>query len=189
MHTCLRWWRALWPALLLATLLAGCATPGPRTTVVSLDKLQTLVASRFPYTGKIGPLFELQARAPQLRLLPAQNRLGTVIEVQVTERLGRASFQGVLDVDYRVQFTPGDQSIRLADVRVNSLQLAGVPERYQALVQGLAPQLAERLLDGLALHQLSAQELAKVHGLGYAPDRIDVTAQGLRITLLPHPVP
>jgi hypothetical protein len=182
-----RWRWAL--VTLLAALLAACAVPGPRTTVVSQEKLQTLLAARFPYTGKIGPLFEIQAQAPQLRLLPAQNRLGTEIQVRVTERLTHAVFTGVLDVDYRVQFEPRDQTLRMAEVHVNSLLFTGVPERYQGVVQGLAPQLAERLLDGLMLHQIPAKDMAVVNGWGYVPGGIDVTVEGLRLTLSPKKTP
>ena len=174
---------------MLGALMVACAAPGPRTTIVSQEKLQSLLAARFPYTGKIGPLFELQAQAPQLRLLPAQNRLGTEIQVQVTERLSRAVFQGVLDVDYRVQFEPRDQTLRMADVHVNRFYFTGVPERYQAVVQGLAPQLAERLLDGIPLHQISAKDMAVVNGWGYVPGGIDVTTEGLRFTLHPTQSP
>ncbi|MBC7598916.1 MAG: hypothetical protein H7238_07830 [Polaromonas sp.] len=179
-------WLLLWVSV---ALLGGCAAPGPRTTIVSQDKLQTLLAARFPYTGKIGPLFELQAQAPQLRLLPVQNRLGTAIQVQITERLTHMVFNGLLDVDYGVQFEPGDQTLRMVDVHVNTFSLTGVPERYQAVVQGLAPQLAERLMDGLKLHQISAKDMAVVNGWGYEPGGIDVTAAGLRITLNPKKSP
>nr|WP_315190660.1 DUF1439 domain-containing protein [uncultured Albidiferax sp.] len=174
---------------LLAATLAGCAAPGPRTTVVSQEKLQSLLAARFPYTGRVGPLFELQAQAPQLRLLPAQNRLGTAIQVQVTERLTRTVFTGVLDMDYALQFEPSDQTLRMADVHVNSLSFTGVPERYQAVVQGLGPMLAERVLDGVRLHQVSARDMAVVDGWGYEPGSIEVTAAGLRITLNPKKSP
>ncbi|WP_295957578.1 DUF1439 domain-containing protein [Rhodoferax sp.] len=176
-------------AWILVAAMAGCAAPGPRTTTISQEKLQSLLAARFPYTGKIGPLFELQAQTPQLRLLPAQNRLGTAIQVQVTERLTHAVFTGVLDMDYGVQFEPSDQTLRMADVHVNTLSFTGVPERYQAVVQGLAPQLAERLLDGIQLHQISAKDMAVVNGWGYEPGSIDVTAAGLRITLNPKKSP
>lgn len=169
--------------------VAGCAAPGPRTTVISQDKLQSLLAARFPYSGRLGPLFELQAQAPQVRLLPTQNRLGTAIQVQVTERLTHAVFNGVLDVDYAVQFEPSDQTLRMADVHVNTLNFTGVPERYQAVVQGLAPQLAERVLDGVKLHQVSAKDMAVVNGWGYEPGSIEVTPAGLRITLNPKKLP
>ncbi len=172
-------------ALVCAGLLAGCAATGPRSTTIPQDKLQALLAARFPYTGKLGPLFELKAQAPVLRLLPDTNRMGTTIQLQVSERLGRATFDGVLDLDYGLRFEPSDNSIRMADVHVNSLQFAAVPERYQSLVQGLAPQLAERLLDGLSLHQLRAKDMETVNGLGYVPGPIAVTPEGLRITLLP----
>lgn len=179
-------WLCLWTSVVL---LAGCAAPGPRTTNVSQDKLQTLLAARFPYSGKLGQLFELQAQAPQLRLLPVQNRLGTAIQVQITERLTHTVFNGLLDVDYGVQFEPGDQTLRMVDVHVNTFSLTGVPERYQAAVEGLAPQLAERLMEGFKLHQISAKEMAVVNGWGFEPGGIDVTATGLRITLNPKKLP
>lgn len=178
-----------WLLVAVLAAIAGCAAPGPRTTTISQEKLQSLLAARFPYTGRVGPLFELQAQTPQLRLLPAQNRLGTAIQVQVTERLARTVFTGVLDMDYGVQFEPSDQTLRMADVRVNSLSFTGVPERYQTVVQGLGPILAERVLDGIKLHQVSAKDLAVVDGWGYAPGSIEVTAAGLRITLNPKKSP
>lgn len=57
-------WRSFWTTSV--ALLVGCTAPGPRTTVISQDTLQTLLAARFPYTGNIGPLFGLQAQAAQL---------------------------------------------------------------------------------------------------------------------------
>ena len=170
-------------------LLAGCVAPGPRITIISQDRLQAMLAARFPYTGKVGPLFELQAQAPQVRLLPEQNRIATSIQIQISERLSRTTFNGVLDVDYGVQFEPSDHSIRMADVHVNSLEFTGVPERYQAMVQGLAPQLAEHLLDGVRLHQIRAKDMEAIKGWGYEPGSIDVTPEGLRITLQPKQQP
>ncbi|WP_394789393.1 DUF1439 domain-containing protein [Rhodoferax sp.] len=173
----------------LLALLTACVAPGPRSTTISQEKLQTLLSARFPYTGKVGPLFELQAQAPQVRLLPEQNRIGTSIQIQVSERLSRNTFNGVLDVDYGVRFEPSDQSIRMADVHVNTLSFTGVPERYQGVVQGLAPQLAERLLDGVSLHQIRAKDMETISGWGYEPGAIDVTPEGLRITLNPKKQP
>ncbi|WP_092757918.1 DUF1439 domain-containing protein [Rhodoferax sp. OV413] len=177
--------------LLLAGVLAlaGCVAPGPRTTTISQEKLQTLLATRFPYTGKLGALFELQAQAPQVRLMPEQNRIGTSIQVQVSDRLGRASFNGLLDVDYGVRFEPSDQSIRMADVHVNSFTFSGVPERYQAIVQDYAQQLAGRMLSDVSLHQIRAKDMETIKGWGYEPGAIDVTPEGLRITLQPRQQP
>lgn len=176
-----------WTLLLGLCVLAGCAGTGPRTTTISTEKIQSLLAQRFPYTGRIGPLFEIQAQTPQVRMLPERNRVGTVLQMQVTERLGRNVYNGTLDVDYGLRYEPSDQSIRLVDLHVNSLDFTGVPERYQSLVQGLAPQLAERLLDDASLYQVSAKNMAAVDAMGYVPGSLEVTQQGLRITLQPKP--
>jgi hypothetical protein len=168
--------------------LAACAGTGPRSTTISTEKIQSLLAQRFPYTGRIGPLFDIQAQSPQVRMLPERNRVGTVLQIQVSERLGRKVYNGTLDVDFGLRYWPNDQTFRLVDLHVNSLDFADVPERYQSLVQ-VAPLLAERLLDGVSLYQVSAQNMATVDGMGYVPGSLEVTAQGLRITLLPKPAP
>jgi hypothetical protein len=173
--------------LWLVCVLAACAVTGPRSTIISTEKIQSLLAQRFPYTGRLGPLFEMQAQTPQVHMLPERNRMGTVLQIQVSERLGRNTYNGTLDVDYGLRYEPSDQTIRLVDLHVNSLDFVGVPERYQSLVQGLAPQLAERLLNDASLYQVSAKDMAKVQSLGYEPGSLEVMAQGLRITLLPKP--
>jgi len=68
---------------------------------------------------------------------------------------------------------------------VHSFQFAGVPERYQPLVNGLAPFLAQQLLNDFPLHQINSKDLSVVNGWGYSPGGFQVTPQGLSISLTP----
>lgn len=168
--------------------LAGCAalSPGPRSYTISQAQLLELIAKRFPFNERVAELLDLQALAPRIKLLPDTNRIATEMDLNLSERLLRSAFQGSLSMDYGLRFEPSDNTIRLTGVKVNSLQLTGVPERYQPLVNGLAPFLAERLLNDFSLHQISAKDLSVVNGWGYAPGGFQVTPQGLSISLTPR---
>ena len=176
---------------LTALILAGCAalSPGPRSYTVSQAQLLELIAKRFPINERVAELLDLQALAPRIKLLPDSNRIATELDLNFSERLLRSAFQGSLSMDYGLRFEPSDNSIRMTDVKVRSFQFAGVPERYQPLVNGLAPFLAERLLNDFSLHQISAKDLNATNGWGYAPGGFQVTPQGLSISLTPQKAP
>ncbi len=180
-------------SLLLATtvLLTGCAalSPGPRTYTVSQTQLLELIAKRFPFNSRVADLLDVEVVAPRIKLLPEANRIATELDVAVSERFLRNSFQGALALDYALRFEPQDNSIRMTGVKVSRLQFSGVPERFQSFVNQLGPFLAERLLNDFSLHQISAKDLAVVQGWGYAPDAFKITPEGLSISLLPKKVP
>ena len=177
---------------IVTLLLGACANllnPGPRAYTISQAQLLELIAKRFPFNDRVAELLDLQALAPRIRLLPESNRIATELDVNLTERLLRTAFTGSLAMDYGLRFEPSDNSIRMTDVKVSSLQFAGVPERYQPLVNSLAPRLAERLLNDFSLHQINAKDLGVVNGWAYAPGGFQVTPQGLTISLTPRKAP
>ena len=176
---------------LMALVLSGCAAlaPSPRTYTVSPTQLLELIAQKFPFNSRVGELLDLEVLAPRLKLLPESNRIATELDVAVSERLFRNSFQGQLAMDYGLRFEPSDNSIRMTGVKVNRLRFSGVPERYESVVNGLAPFLAERLLNDFSLHQISAKDLQVVQGWGYTPDSFKITPEGLSISLLPKKSP
>lgn len=176
---------------LMALVLSGCAAlaPSPRTYTVSPTQLLELIAKKFPFNSRVGELLDLEVLAPRLKLLPESNRIATELDVAVSERLFRNSFQGQLAMDYGLRFEPSDNSIRMTGVKVNRLRFSGVPEWYESVVNGLAPFLAERLLNDFSLHQISPKDLQGVQGWGYTPDSFKITPEGLSISLLPKKSP
>jgi hypothetical protein len=178
-------------AAVFALLLAACAAlnPGPRAYTVSQTQLLALISQRFPFNGRVAELLDVQVLAPRLKLLPESNRIATELDIRLSESLLRSAFQGSLAMDYGLRFEPSDNSIRLADVKVSRLQFAGVPERFAPWLNSLGPFLAERLLNDLSLHQISAKDLSPVAGWAYVPGEFKVTAEGLAISLLPRKTP
>ncbi|MES2939116.1 MAG: DUF1439 domain-containing protein [Pseudomonadota bacterium] len=168
--------------LSVAAWLAGCAT-GPRTVEVSRDQLQAALARRFPVQARYLEVVDVQASAPRLQLLPESNRLRTSVALAASSRLLRNTLQGDIDVSFGLRYEPVDTSIRLADVRVERIDLQGVPESLRGQLQRLGPFLAERMLEGVPLHSFSPDQVAKAQG--WTPGEIRVTSDGIRISLLP----
>ncbi len=156
---------------------------------VSEAQLQAAVAKRFPRSYPVGGLVDLTVQVPQLRLLPAQNRLGTDMVLQAAgQALGR-SYTGDLDVDFALRYEPSDRSIRAYQLRVNALRFADLPPGPAMLLNSYAPKLAEQSLREVVLHQLKPQDLALTDTMGLQPDTITVTAQGLVIGFAAKPAP
>lgn len=171
--------------------LVVCAKPllglGPFSYTIPRAQLQQAIGQRFPYRQSLGDLLELQVQNPRLSLLPGRNRIGTVLDLTLSGQLLGDVYSGTIGMDYGLRFEPRDNTIRMTDVQVTSLQLQGVPPPYQDLVQRYAPQLAQQLFNDFPLHRISASDMARADSLGYELGGFKVVPDGLRVTLNPKP--
>jgi len=186
------------PVLLLG--LGGCAgLGGPQVITLGEPELNTLVGRAFPLRRRLMEVLELEASAPRLRLLPELNRLLVDLSLALSDRLGGNRQAGSLAFDSALRFEPTDQSVRLQQVRVQSVLLgAGGPINDMAapaaagtasdparstLGNRVARQLAERALEDLAVYRLSPERQAQLKAAGLVPGAVTVTARGVEITL------
>lgn len=177
-----RQWLLSLPAALV--LAAASAHAQPSYTVTSAQ-LQQAVAGKFPMRYPVGGLLELTLQPPRLRLLPEQNRLGTVMVVDAAGPALSRSGSGNFDVDFALRYEASDQSIRAHQLKVNTLSLSGLPPGPAALLQAYGPSLAQQSLLEVVLHKLQPKDLMLADGLGMEPGAITVTAKGLVIGFVP----
>jgi hypothetical protein len=177
----LRTWSFSLLAMLLA-LLAACAN-GPREVDVPAQRLEAALARRFPYELRPAGLFTLTVGVPHLQLLPQEDRLRLDFPVDATGRILQGGGHGALSVSFGLRYEPTDTSLRAVNVRVERVALQGLPEAWSAPLQLAGSTVAERLLEGTALHTFTAEDLARARG--WTPGSIRVTPQGVRIELLP----
>lgn len=172
----------------LAPALAGCAGVGGALgdSLLSQQRLGELLAQAFPYARDVAGLLELKLANPRLRLLPQSNRLGTALDVQVAERVTGRRFTGGMDMDYGLRFDAGAGAVRLADVRVNRLDIDALPTSARSLVSQYAPRLAERLLADFVLYRIPEQRLALARQLGAGVSALRVRPDGLHIEMAPQ---
>ena len=148
---------------------------------VSLDQLQKAVGQRFPLKRQANGLVDLTLLAPQLRLLPEQNRLGAQMVVGAAGPILRDSFAGDFDVDFALRYEASDQTIRAYQLKVNSLKMTGLPPGPSALLEAYAPNLAQQALLEVVVHKLRPQDLQLADTMGLQPSTITVTDKGLAI--------
>jgi hypothetical protein len=169
-------------------LLTGCAAlaPGPRTVDISQAKLVELINRQFPFNSRYLELFDVSLSAPQVRLMPAENRIGTAFSYSLGSLLlGARQLQGRLDLSYGLRFEPADNTVRLSQVRVEGFEVPGVPPLYASRANRLSALLAESLLRDLVIHRLKPEDLQAVRGWGYQPGALTVLPGGLRLQLDP----
>ena len=185
--------RVLWvlPVWLALGGVARSATPdaaGQPGYTVSAEQLQAAVARRFPRSYPVGGLLDLTVQAPQVRLLPEQNRLGTDMVVLAAGPLLGRSYKGTFDLDFALRYEASDQSIRAHQLRVNALRFDDLPASSAELLNAYGPRLAEQSLREVVLHQLKPEDLALPDVMGLQPGSITVTPQGVGIGFVDKPL-
>ena len=181
--------RRRWFAALVALALTGCAVlQSPNSVLLSEGDLQRLVQRHFPLEQRLAEVFEVTVSAPQLKLLPENNRVATALEVVARDRLFGGQWRGRLALDSALRYEPSDQSVRLAQVRVQSfsLDVAGARDASSgAQAQRLGALLAERVLEDFTVYRVPPERAAQLLRAGVTPGAVTVNSRGVEITLAP----
>lgn len=183
-----RAWLGQASAGLLALGLAGCAQwMGPQGVVFSEAELQTLLAKRFPLDRRLLEVLEVRISEPKLGLLPQQDRVSAELKVSATDRLFASELDGELALSTALRVEPSDRSLRLKDVRVTRLSLnqRGQPAAASERSQRLGAAIAERMLEGVVLHQFRAEQWDRLMAAGYATPTVNITSRGLELRAVP----
>lgn len=177
--------RSFLPVPLLAAvpaLLAGCAS-GPRTIEIPQHQLQAALARRVASETRPAGMFNVRVAQPRLQLLPESNRLRVDFSVELSHRLAPGLPRSDLGVSFGLRYAAADATLRATDVRVERIDLNGLPEAVRAPLQMAGALVAENLLEDMVLHAFQPEDFARARG--WTPGAIRVTATGVRIELLP----
>lgn len=173
--------------------LAGCAgLGGPTTLTLSEGDIQERLLKIFPQQRRLLEVLDVDMGAPELRLLPEQNRLAARFDIRARERLFGGSWTGRLAFDAGLRWDSVDQSLRLMQVRVQDLanQPEGAAERgafERTPFERLGAAVAERMLEGLRLYTLEPERAAQLQRQGLRPASVDVNWRGVQIRFEPVP--
>ena len=152
---------------------------------VSAAQLQAGVAQRFPMRFPVQGLMNLDVQVPQLRLLPAVNRLGAVMDVVAAGPALERTHQGTLDVEFALRYEATDRTVRAHQLRFNRLLFPTLQPGVVALLNTYGPALAQQTLLEVVVHTLRPQDLALPDRLGMQPGSMTVTDAGLTIGFVP----
>jgi hypothetical protein len=182
--------------LLLMAVAAGCSLAatgcsgksGPGNVSVPRQKLQEVVASRFPRQFPVAGMLQLQLHSPTLGLLPERNALNLVLQVQLSGPVLKQTYGGQMDLDFALRYEPTDRTRRAHQIKVNRLVVTDLAPAMSDMLTTYASALAEQALGQLVLYQLQDKELALVDSLNLEPGAITVTPEGLSVALVQKPV-
>ena len=172
-------------AVVIATLHNAQAQP---SYTVSVEHLQKEVAQRFPLRYPVAGLLDLDVQAPQLHLLPKQNRVSARMAIEATGPALRRRHSGTFDVDFSLRYETSDHTIRAYQLDFQNLRISGVQPQASELLNTYGATLAKQALQEVVLHQLRPQDLAMADALGMQPHSITVTDKGLVIGFVLKPL-
>ncbi|HOF52613.1 MAG TPA: DUF1439 domain-containing protein [Rhodoferax sp.] len=152
---------------------------------VSAAQLQAGVAQRFPMRFPVQGLMNLDVQVPQLRLLPAVNRLGAVMDVVAAGPALERTHQGTLDVEFALRYEATDRTVRAHQLRFKRLLFPTLQPGVVALLNTYGPALAQQTLLEVVVHTLRPQDLALPDALGMQPGSMTITTEGLTIGFVP----
>ncbi|WP_298009385.1 hypothetical protein [uncultured Aquabacterium sp.] len=175
-------------ALLPAALtVAGCASLlGPRTVVITREELLRKLGQRFPSTKRLLNLLDVQAGLPELTLQPQANRVLAAVPLQARDLLMGQSYTGKVALSFGLRYEPQDLSVRLSQVRVEEINVNGLPAAARQHLTRLGAWLAEERLQDQIIHQFKPEDLRTADRMGYEVGGLRVTDTGLAIDLQPR---
>lgn len=173
----------------MVSLLAACGamTPGERSIDIGERQILAAIEKRFPFNARYLDAFDVQLDSPSLSFRPDANRVGTRFALQATNRYLARPIAGTVDMSYGLRIEPSDNTVRMTEVRVDRMDIDGLPEILRGQAERLGPFLAERFLSGTAIYTFKPDDVEKARRLGVAPGEIRVLPGGLRVTLKPAP--
>lgn len=175
-----------WGGLVTLSSLTACASMlGARTVLITKEELSSKIAKPFPVSNRIMDLLDVKAQAPRLQLLPQDNRVSTEFDLSASELLMGRSYQGTIGVSFGLRFEPQDLTLRLTKVKVDQINLAGLPGSAQRYLTRLGAWIADDKLQDYPVHQFKPEDLRAADHLGYEVGDIVVTDKGLEVHLNP----
>ena len=185
-----RHWGQLVMTSLVLPFLSACSNPAvqlltQRSLNLSREQLQAALGQRFPMEQRVADVLDVRLSAPKLSLLPAEGRVATELQLDITERLLQSTHPASLALDFGLRFELADRSVRMHSVRVQQLVFTRLAPSYQTLMNRYAPRLAEWALDGQVLYQVSTADWNTLQLLGLQPGEFKVTPQGLSLDFRP----
>jgi hypothetical protein len=170
----------------LVVLLSSCAQVlGPQTFRWSEADLNQMLQKRFPMDKRVLEVLDMKVTQPAVKLLPGTNRIATELNMQGRDRLFGNSFYGHIAMETGLRYEPSDQTLRMVDVRLNTVSLDRNENAPRMPLQRLGAALVETMLEDAVIHHVNPEQLNKLAGYGYRPDALRVTDRGLELSVVP----
>jgi hypothetical protein len=170
--------------MVLALLLSACVTMGDRTVNVTEAQLQKKLDERLALPISLLKVFDVNLSHSLVTFDKTTGRMLTTMDTSLHSEVFNEKWTGKLGVSGKLRFDAATNSIVLDDPQIEQFNLDGADKQYNALLNALAKTLGGQMLNGLALYTVKPEDL-NIRGTQYNPKNMQITDQGLQITLSP----
>ncbi|HOY71133.1 MAG TPA: DUF1439 domain-containing protein [Methylotenera sp.] len=171
--------------VLLALFLSACASLGDRTVNVSETDVQNMLNKKLAVPIQLLKIFDVSLSNSIVKFDKQTGRMQTTLDTVLDSQLFGKSITGKLGISGKLRFDAASQSIVLDEPAVEQFNLDGAGDKYNEIFNSLAKTVGGQMLNGMALYTVKPEDL-KFGGATYAPKDMQVTDQGLQITLSPQ---
>ncbi|MGB4812536.1 MAG: DUF1439 domain-containing protein [Methylophilaceae bacterium] len=171
--------------VLVLLALSGCAMMGDRTVNISQSELQARLNERLAIPFSLLKIFDVTLSNSLVQFDNQTGRMTSSFDTNVSSMLNSEPVAGKLGISGKLRFDPTDNSVKLDDPKIESLNLNGLGGKYGDLLAVLAKQLGGDMLNGITLYTIKPEDL-RYGGTQYTPKGLQLTDNNqLQMTFSP----
>lgn len=171
--------------ILLSSLLTCCVSMGDRTVKMSTAQLQQKLNHKLAKPLIIMKVIRIQLSNTLISMDPANGKIHALMDARMQSELLGKEVTGKLGVSGALRFDQAHQLVVLDQPEVETLQLEGANNEWNDVVKQLTKYLSGKWLSQLVLYEVKPEDLSYA-GHHYLPTDLQVTADGLQVTLKPQ---
>ena len=183
------WLRVRWVALMLVlgSILTACSfLSTPKTIHVNQSLLQTAVTKKWTDIAKTMSDNGMVATEPKVVLMPDKQRIGAQFDAVVETGLFGGVMRGKMQMSGVPVYNPEVQAIVLKEFAVDSFELNNAPSMLDGLARrAVSMMVGKKVGVDVPVYFIKREQLSFA-GKEWLPEKIEVEAERLNITLQPH---
>ncbi len=150
---------------------------------VSKAQLQSALAPQFPRKLRYMDIFDVTFSNPRLGMLPADNRMNTVVDAQIANPLLlQRPVNAVLTLSSGFKYDPATRSLRLDAPKVDKVDSSDLPPQYAQQLTALGNAAADQFLRDYALYTFKPEQL-QLNGKSFEPGKITVEQDAIKVEI------
>lgn len=150
---------------------------------VSRQQLQSAIAPQFPRKLRYMDIFDVTLSNPRLGMLPAQNRMETVVDAQIANPLLlQRPVNAVLTLSSAFKYDPATRTLRLDGPKVDKVDSTDLPPQYAQQLTALGNAAADQFLRDYALYTFKPEQL-QMNGKTFEPGKITVEQDAVKVDI------
>lgn len=165
--------------------LSACATMGDQTVLISEQVVQKKLNERLSVPIALLQIFNLQLSNTQVSFDEATNRMRVTLDSDLSSSLFKEHYPGHAIISGVVDYDAVRQAVVLKEPAVETLAFESLDSKQADVFSAFAKTIGSEVLNGLVLYKVDPKDL-NVNGTQYVPKSLNMTAQGLQITLSPE---